>query len=282
MTVKIVTDSTADIPDKLARELDISVVPQVLVFGDKTFRDRIDITMEQFYKKLLKEPIYPHTSQPTPQDFVDIFASLSKQKPDGIVSILISTKLSGTINSAEQAKKIVKSDCPIEIIDSQTVALAIGVIVIAAARMAKAGKSMSEISDAVKKMIPNVKLLILFDTLEFLAKGGRIGKVKSLLGSILNVKPMVTVKDGELVPMGQVRSRVKGKEKLLDMVKNFKDVEDVAIIYTTTPDEAGELADSISKMTGFPRERIYIEQVGPVLATHAGPGVLGIGVRTKS
>jgi DegV family protein with EDD domain len=282
MTIKIVTDSTADIPDKLAKELDISVVPQILVFGEKTYRDRIDITNEEFYRKLLKEPIYPHTSQPSPQDFVDIYTSLSKQKPDGIVSILISTKLSGTINSAEQAKKIVKGDCPIQIIDSQIVAMAIGVIVIAAARMAKAGKSMSEITDAVKKMIPNVKLFILFDTLEFLAKGGRIGKVKSLLGSILNVKPMVTVKDGELVPMGQVRSRAKGKEKLLDMVKNFKDVEDVAIIYTTTPDEASELAESINRMTGFPREKIYVEQVGPVLATHAGPGVLGIGVRTKS
>ena len=279
MTVKIVTDSTADIPAKLAKELDINVVPQILVFGDKTYRDRIDITNEEFYKKLLNEPTYPHTSQPSPQDFVDIFTTLCKQKPDGIISILISTKLSGTINSAEQARKIVKSDCPIEIIDSQTVAMAIGVIVIAAARMAKAGKSMSEITDAVTKMIPNVKLLILFDTLEFLAKGGRIGKVKSLLGSILNVKPMVTVKDGELVPMGQVRNRSKGKEKLLDSVKNIKDIEDIAVIYSTTPDEANELADSI---TGFQREKIYVVQVGPVLAAHAGPGVLGIGVRTKS
>jgi fatty acid-binding protein DegV len=103
--------------------------------------------------------------------------------------------------------------------------------------------------------------------------------VKSLLGSILNVKPMVTVKDGELVPMGQVRSRSKGKEKLLDSVKNIKDIEDIAIIYSTTPDEANELADSI---TGFPREKIYVVQVGPVLAAHAGPGVLGISVMTKS
>jgi DegV family protein with EDD domain len=122
MTVKIVTDSTSDIPAKLANELDITVVPQILVFGEKTYRDRIDITIDDFYKKLLNEPTYPHTSQPSPQDFVDIFTSLSKQKPDGIVSILISTKLSGTINSAEQAKKIIKGDCPIEIIDSQNVA----------------------------------------------------------------------------------------------------------------------------------------------------------------
>ena len=278
MTVKIVTDSTADIPAALAKELDINVVPQVLVFGDKTYRDRIDITIDDFYQKLLHEPTYPHTSQPTPQDFVDIFSNLCKQKPDGIVAILLSAKLSGTINSAQQAKKLVKSECPIQIIDSKMVAMGLGIIVIAAARMAKAGKSESEITDAVKKMVGNTKLLILFDTLEFLAKGGRIGKVKSLVGSILNVKPMVTVKDGELVPMGQVRSRSKGKEKLLDLIEDIKDIEDIAIIYSTTPDEANKMADDI---VGFPREKIYVGQVGPVLAAHAGPGVLGIGVRTK-
>jgi DegV family protein with EDD domain len=278
MTVKIVTDSTADIPAALAKELDINVVPQVLVFGDKTYRDRIDITIDDFYQKLLHEPTYPHTSQPTPQDFVDIFSNLCKQKPDGIVAILLSAKLSGTINSAQQAKKLVKSECPIQIIDSKMVAMGLGIIVIAAARMAKAGKSESEITDAVKKMVGNTKLLILFDTLEFLAKGGRIGKVKSLVGSILNVKPMVTVKDGELVPMGQVRSRSKGKEKLLDLIEDIKDIEDIAIIYSTTPDEANKMADDI---VGFPREKIYVAQVGPVLAAHAGPGVLGIGVRTK-
>jgi DegV family protein with EDD domain len=278
MTVKIVTDSTADIPASLAKELDIHVVPQVLVFGDKTYRDRIDITMDDFYQKLLHEPTYPHTSQPTPQDFVDIFTGLCKEKPEAIVAILLSAKLSGTINSAQQAKKIVKSDCPIHIIDSKMVAMGLGVIVIAAAKMAKAGKSESEITDAVKKIISNVKLLILFDTLEFLAKGGRIGKVKSLVGSILNVKPMVTVKDGELLPMGQVRSRSKGKEKLLDLIEDIKDIEDIAIIYSTTPDEAKKLADDIA---GFPREKIYVVQVGPVLAAHAGPGVLGIVVRTK-
>jgi DegV family protein with EDD domain len=209
---------------------------------------------------------------------VDIFNTICQKKPDGIVAILISSKLSGTMNSAVQAKKLIKTDCPIEIIDSLNVASAIGIITIAAARMAKAGKRVDEITAAVKKMIANTKLLILFDTLEYLAKGGRIGKVKSLLGSILNVKPMVTVKHGELIPMGQVRSRSKGKEKLLEMVKGIKDIEDIAIIYSTTPDEANELADSI---TGFPREKIYVVQVGPVLATHAGPGVLGIGVRTK-
>jgi DegV family protein with EDD domain len=281
MTVKIVTDSTCDIPASIIKELDIKVIPQVLVFGDKTFRDGVDITMEQFYKKLLTEPTYPHTSQPTPQDFLDVFNAMCEKKVD-VVAVLLSTKLSGTFNSAEQAKKLAKPGCRIELVDSQNVAMSLGVIVIAAARMAKAGKSAEEIAAAARKMVAGVKLFILFDTLEYLAKGGRIGKVKSLVGSILNVKPMVTVKDGELVPMGQVRSRAKGKEKLIESVKALKDIEDMAVLYSTTPDEAKELADSAAKATGFAREKMSVVQVGPVLATHAGPGVIGIAVRTKT
>jgi fatty acid kinase fatty acid binding subunit len=278
MTVKIVTDSTADIPESVTKELDITVIPQVLVFGTTTYRDDVDITIDEFYKKLLNEPIYPHTSQPTPQDFVGDFEKICATKNDGILAIVLSSKLSGTYNSAEQAAKKV-TGCRIEVIDSQTVAMSLGVIVIAAARLAKAGKSLDEITAAARKMASNVKLFILFDTLEFLAKGGRIGKVKGLLGALLNVKPMVTIKDGELVPMGQVRSRSKGKEKLLEAIKGLKDIQDVAVLYSTTPDEAKELAGAIP---GFPKEKVYVTQVGPVLATHAGPGVLGIAVRTKS
>jgi len=278
MTVKIVTDRTCDIPAELEKELNIINIPVYLVFGKTSFRDGVDITTDQFYQKLLHEPVYPTTSQPTPKDFADVFNKLS-QEADGILAIHISKKLSGTINSAEQAIKMVTTKGPIEIIDSLSVSMGLGLQVIAAARMAKQGKNLAEISAAVKKMVPDTKVFILFDTLEYLAKGGRIGKAKSLMGAILNVKPMISVKDGELVPSGQVRSRSKGKEKLLDFANNLKDVEDLAVIYSTTPDEAREMANSI---TSFPKERIHVQRIGPVLATHTGPGVLGIAVRTKS
>lgn len=278
MAVRIVTDSTCDIPAALEKELNIINIPVYLVFGNTSFRDNIDITTDQFYQKLLHEPIYPSTSQPTPKDFVDVFNKLSEET-DGILSIHISKKLSGTINSAEQAIKIVNTKNPIEIIDSQSVSMGLGVQVIAAARMAKQGKSMAEISAAVKNMVPKTEIFILFDTLEFLAKGGRIGKAKSLIGGLLNVKPMILIKDGELVPSGQVRNRIKGKEKLLEFANSRKKIKDMAIIYSTTPDEAKELANSI---TSFPKESIIIQRVGPVLATHAGPGVLGIILRTDN
>ena len=277
MAIKIITDSTCDLTPDLVKELGIINLPTYLMFGTKSYRDGIDITTDDFYQKLLHEPVYPTTSQPTPQDFLDAFNN--NADIDGIICINISGKLSGTINSAEQAKRLFTGKSPIEIIDSQTVSMGLGILVITAARMAKAGKSFAEISAAARAMVPRSRLLILFDTLEYLAKGGRIGKVKSLMGSILNVKPIVAIKDGELVPSGQVRNRAKGKDKLVDFANSFTDVAEMGILYSTTPDEAKELAD---RVTVCPRKNIYVNRVGPVLATHAGPGVLGIAVLLKS
>ncbi|APV45086.1 DegV family protein [Dehalogenimonas formicexedens] len=277
MAIKVVTDSTADIPSQLVKDLGIVVVPSYVIFGSKSYRGGIDIAADEFYRKLLHEPVLPTTSQPTPQDFVEVYNQLAKEA-DGIISIHISSKLSGTINSAEHAKKLANVNCPIEVIDTQNLTMALGLIVIAAARMTRAGKGLTEVADAVRKMVPSTRLLILFDTLEYLAKGGRIGKAKSMLGSILNVKPLLTLKEGEFVPATQAHSRTKGKEKLLEFLKNAKDIEDLAIIYSTTPDEAKELAASI---TAIPQARIIIAQVGPVLGVHSGPGALGIALRTK-
>ena len=277
MAVKIVTDRTADIPSQLVKDLDIAVIPLYVIFGSTSYRSGIDITEDEFYQKL-QGPVWPTTSQPTPQDFVDVYNQCAKGA-DGILSIHLSSKLSGTINAADQAKKLANVKCPIEIIDSLEVSMATGLIVVAAARMAKAGKRLTEIAESVRKMVTNTKLLILFDTLEYLAKGGRIGKAKSILGSILNVKPLLTLKDGEFVPVTQVHSRSKGKEKLLEFVRNAKDIEALAVVYTTTPDEAKELAASI---TTIPKASIIVAQVGSALGVHGGPGALAIAMRTKS
>jgi DegV family protein with EDD domain len=276
--IKIVTDSAADLPPELAKELDVTVVPVYLRFGDEVYRDRVDISEDEFYQRLLHDPVHPNTTQPTPQDFADVYQKLS-QEADGIVSIHISSKLSGTYNSAVQGKKMIGKGCPIEIIDSQTVSIAIGLIVIQASKMAKSGMSLQQIVDEVGKIIPNVHLLILFDTLKYLAKGGRIGKAKALLGSVLSVKPMLAVKDGELVPAGQVRTRSKGTDRLLDFVKNATDIQDLAILHSTTPDEAQALVESTSSI--FSKEHTILARVGPALGVHAGPGILAIALREK-
>ena len=163
MTVRIVTDRTCDLPSELEAELNVSNIPVYLVFGTNSYRDGVDITTDQFYQKLLHETIYPTTSQPTPQDFVDVFNKLSTDT-DGIIALHISKKLSGTINSAEQAIKMVSTDVPIEIIDSESVSMGLGLQVIAAARMAKEGKSKEEISTAIREMVPNTKVFILFES----------------------------------------------------------------------------------------------------------------------
>jgi len=278
MPVKIITDSTADIPEAIAKELGIVVIPQYLVFGNKSYRDRIDIGDDEFYDKLVHGKVQPTTSQPTPQDFINLYNETGKDA-DGIVAILITSKLSGTVNSAEQAKKAAKVNCHIEVIDSHSISMALGMVVVEAARMAKAGKDIKTITKSAKDMRSHVKLLIVFDTLEFLARGGRIGKAKSLLGSLLNVKPLLSIKDGELVPISQVRSRAKGKEKLLEFVAAAKDLQELCVIHSTTEDEAKELAASVKEL---PQSKIMVARLGPVVGTHAGPGVLAIALRTKS
>ncbi len=278
MTVKIVTDSAADLPPTLAEELGITVVPVYLRFGDEVYRDRVDISEDEFYRRLLHDPIHPSTTQPSPQDFATVYDKLSRDA-DGIISIHISSKLSGTYNSAVQGKKMVRNQCPIEIVDSQTLTIALGLIVIQASKMAKSGMSLQQIVDEVGKIIPNVHLLILFDTLKYLAKGGRIGKAKALLGSVLNIKPLLTVRHGELVPSGQVRTRSKGMGRLLDFVNNATEIQDLAILYSTTPDEAKSLVERTSNI--FPKEQTILARLGPGLGVHGGPGILAIALRGK-
>jgi len=278
MSIKIVTDSATDLPAVLTEELDITVVPVYLRFGDKVYRDRVDISEDEFYQRLLHDPVHPNTTQPTPQDFASVYDKLS-QDADGIISIHISSILSGTYNSAVQGKKMAGDRCPIEIVDSQTVSIASGLTVIQASKMAKSGMSLQQIVDELSKIIPNVHLLILFDTLKYLVKGGRIGKAKGLVGSILSVKPLLKVRDGELMPSGQVRTRSKGVDRLLDFAKNATEIQDLAILYSTTPDEAQALIERTSSI--FPKERTILARLGPGLGVHGGPGILAIALREK-
>lgn len=278
MTIKIVTDSTADLPPVLAKELGITVVPLYVRFGDKTYRDGVDITGDEFYKRLLTDPIHPNTSQPTPQDFTDVYRELS-QKADGIVSIHISGKLSGTCSSALQAKEVVAAECPVEVIDSKTTSMALGLIVMAAVKIANTGTSVKQVAEEIRQVVSDVKLLVTFDTLKYLAKGGRIGKAKSMLGSVLNVKPLLAIKDGEFVPVAQVRSRSKGIDKLFDFAIGTPNVEDLAVIHSTTSDEAESLASRIG--TEIKLEQVRIARLGPVLGVHGGPGVLAVAFRQK-
>jgi len=278
MTVKIVTDSSADLPAELVQELGITVVPLYVRFGEDIYREQVDISLDEFYQRLEHGSVHPVTIQPSPQDFVNAYQKLS-QEAEGIISIHLPSKLSGTYNSALQGKEMMETGCPIEVIDSQLITVGLGMICMAAAKMIEAGESLTSVAEEVKQMIPNTHLLCLLDTLKYLALGGRIGKAKALLGSVLNVKPLITLKDGEVVPAGQVRSRSKGIERLFSFVESASDIDDLAVAYSTTPDEAHTLAERLGSI--FTKEAVKVVRLGTTLGVHMGPGSLAIGFREK-
>lgn len=278
MNIKIVTDSTADLPPQLASELGITIVPAYVKFGGEVYRDRVDISEDEFYQRLLSDPVHPSTDPPTPQDFADVYQKLS-QEADGILSIHISGKLSATCNSALRGKELVETEFPIEVVDSQLVTMGLGLLTTAASTVANSGKSLPQVVEEVKQIIPSIHLLGLFDTLKYLALGGRISNIKALLGSVLAVKPILTMKDGELEPAGQVRNRADGIDKLFDFVKNAADIQDLAIVYSTTPDEAQSLAERMGSI--FTKEQIRLARLGPALGVHGGPGILFVALRVK-
>jgi len=275
MAVKIVTDSLSDITGDLAQELGVTVVPLYVRFGEEVYRDRVEMTTDEFYHRLVHDAAFPTTTQPPPGDFVGVYNKLAKET-DEILVIVVSSKLSGTYQSALQAKSMVEGKCRIEVIDSQTIVMGLGLIVISAAKAAEAGANLGELADLVHKAMPRSHAIMSFDTLKYLAKGGRIGKAQSFLGSILSVKPILTIRDGEVHPVTRVRSRAAGVDYLYNSAASYSHIEELAVEYATTPDEADDLVERLNSV--FPKERIYRSTVSPVLGTHAGPHVLSVSV----
>ena len=275
--VKIVTDSTCDVPPHLMKELDITVVPVYTVFGDTSYRDRVDINDDEFYYKLTHDSIHPTTSVPTPKDFADVYNRLAEQT-DEIVSIHLTSKESGTYNAAVLGTQLVTRKCRIEVIDSLSVSLGCGLLVLEAAREAKEGASLERVSELVRQAVPKVHLLILVDTLKYVVRGGRLSKAHGIIGAVIKVKPMLTLKEGDLSLVGVARTKAKAVERLFEFAKSFSNVKEIAVAYTTTNDEAEALADRIKE--ALPSVPLYITRVGSALGTHAGPGAMGIAVRS--
>ena len=277
MTVRIVTDSTADIPQDLVKELDITVVPLTVQFGDKSFLDGVDISPDQFFQLLIESPKLPTTSQPSPGAFVDIYRGLLEAEHQ-VVSIHISDNLSGTLNSARQAKDQL-GDVPLEIIDSRQAAISLGLVVIAAARAVKDGASYEETQAVAKRALGQVQLFALLDTLEYLRKGGRVGKVRGFIGTLLHVRPIITVTDGIVQSVISVRSRAQGIRYMLTLAEERSPLLQAAVFHSTTPDEAVGLAEQVRPLVSD--GNVIIGQVGPVIGTHVGPGTIGVVIQSE-
>ena len=237
MTVKVITDSTADLPPALAEELGITVVPLNVHFGTEVYRDGVEITADEFYRRLVTASRLPTTSQPTPGDFLSAYDEMG-QTTDEILSVHISAKLSGTMNSATQALEEYGGACRIEIIDSLQGSMGLGMLAIAAAEAARRGDSLDDVVTETRATIPKVGFIGLLDTLEYLEKGGRIGKAQAFMGSLLRIKPLLTIRDGEAHPLERARTRAKGVDRMCELVQEQMPLKDLAVVYTTTPDEA--------------------------------------------
>ncbi len=279
MTVKIVTDSTSDLTPAIADKVGITVVPLNVHFGTdigtETYRDGVDLAAEDFYRRLVQNNTLPTTSAPAPGTFAEVFDRLA-EGTDEILAITISSKLSATYKAAIEGKELRKSQARLEIIDSFNAMAGLGLIAIAAA---KAGANLDEVIDVVRSSMGPVDFRVAFDTLEYLRKGGRIGRAQAFLGSALKVNPILTIRDGLTDGVTRVRCRAKAVDYLGDFVTSFPELEEVAIEDATTPDEAEIIAERLSSK--FPRDRLHWMKVGPVIGTHVGPHVLGVAVLPK-
>ncbi len=276
MSTKIVTDSLSDITSDMASELGITVVPLTVLFGEETYLDRVTLTAEEFYRRLIEGDVWPTTTQPTPAAFIEVYNELA-EKGDDILVITLSSKLSGTYQSAMGAKQMVKKNYQIEVVDSETVAMGLGLIAIAAAKQAKQGAKLKELVEFVHRAKSRSRFIAYFDTLKYLAKGGRIGKARGLLGSLISVKQILTVREGEMAPLTRVRSIRAGMDYLYSVAEGYgKRIESMAIEHTTTVIEADKLAERLNGF--FPKEHIYRSTVSPVLGTYGGPGAVALTV----
>ena len=278
MTIKIVTDSTSDLPPALASEHGIEVVPLNVHFANEVFKDGTEITPDQFFEKLIKGPIHPTTSQPSIGEFIDLYKKIA-QKGDEIVSIHISQILSGTYNSALQASKNLEGEINIHVVDSEQVSMSLGFSTIAAAQTANQGGSVEEVISAAESTADRSRFVVLLDTLEYLAKGGRIGKAQSLLGGLLKIRPILTVENGEIAPYGKARSRKAGLSKLEQAIRSFGDIEEIYVMYSTDTKDAEIVAEKVSDLLPTGKTPMVI-RVGPVIGTHAGPNLVALGCLT--
>jgi len=280
VTVRVVTDSCCDIPQEDAKKLGITVVPVYLRFGEEVYRDGVDIDSQEFYRKLMTSSVHPSTAAPSPGDFAKVYDEMGRET-DEIVSIHITEKHSATFNSALLGKEIAaKKGRRIEVIDSKGVTMWQGLAAMAAAKLAEARFSLSEVLEEVHETIGRLRVLALLDTIKYILKGGRLSKFESgrlakaisKIESILNVKLLLTLRDGELRPAGVVHTRSKGTDRLREFIKSALPVKDLAIVYSTTLEEAQALADSIRLL--FPEVVPQLVRLGPALGVHAGPGAL--------
>ncbi len=273
--VAIVTDSTAYLPQEIINQYPIHIVPLFVNWGEETFLDGVDIMPKEFYERLQKSEHLPTTSQPSVGAFEVLFQKLYTQGYD-IIAILISLGISGTVTSAVQAKELLP-EANIEVIDSRTAAMATGLHIFAVAQAAAKGASLEECKAIALKAQAHTDVVFAVDTLEFLHRGGRIGGAKRFLGSMLNIKPILEMRDGKIEAVEQVRTHRKALERLISLTKERMSENppvQLVVFHSNVPDVAQSFREKVERE--FDAQNIFIAELSPVIGTHVGPGTVAL------
>lgn len=277
-SVAVITDSTSDLSSRIASEHDIVIVPLNVHFDEEVFRDQIDITTDEFMRRMAESLSLPTTSQPSAGAFESAFRTASETH-DEIVCVVISTKLSGTYQSAQIAAMNVAETIKVEVVDSLNVTYGLGFQALRAVELARQGQDAGAIASTLRAELNRYHVVVFVETLEHLRRGGRIGKAAQMVGSLLQLRPLLRLDEGQVVPFERTRTRGKAMEALIAFAGSVGMPEEIAVLYNTTPDDARTVADRVRTLT--PDHDVIVSQLGPVIATHIGPNVLGMVVKEK-
>jgi DegV family protein with EDD domain len=278
MPIRVVTDSACDLPQALADQLGIRIVPLTVRFGREEFVDRLDLTPAEFWARCADSPVLPETAAPAPGQFELTYRRLVGEGADGVVVVSLSSQLSGTMQSAQLAANAVFGDIPVDVVDSRSVTTGLGMIAVAAAKLARQGAKLEEVAGLARDLARRTHVWATLDTLDYLRKGGRIGGGKALVASALAIKPIIEVRHGQVEDAGRQRTRSRALAQLVEKVRGAGPLEALAVLHADTPDVDAFVAQLAPLAPG----PIMVTEVGAVIGTHCGPRAIGVALQTSS
>lgn len=277
MSIRIITDSACDLPDNVARDLGIGIVPLSIRFGDTELIDRVELSTAEFWARSSASPVLPETAAPAPGQFAELYRSMAAEGATGIVVVCLSGALSATLQSAELAAREI-ADLPVRIVDTRSVSLGQGMIAVACARIAQNGAGIDEVEALANELIGRTRVWGALDTLENLRKGGRIGNAKALLASALAIKPIIEVRDGKVEQGGKQRTRSKALSFLVDKVASYGAIENLAVLHA----DCSDVDAFVEMLQPHYQGQIVVGDIGAVVGTHAGRGTIGVAFQVSA
>lgn len=273
MSVRIVTDSSCDLPPELASKHRIEIVPLTIRFGDQEFVDRRDLSPKEFWARCAMSPVLPETAAPSPGAFEEAFRRAAGEGSEGVVCITLSAALSATHGAAELAARAAADAVPVRVVDSRSLTMALGNMCLSAAREAESGKGVDAVAQVVEELTTRTRVYAALDTLENLKKGGRIGGAQAMVASMLSIKPIIDVTGGKVEQESKQRTRAKSLRYLADKVREHPRVENLAVMHGDAPD-VEEMLDLLAPV--YPRDEIIVGDLGAVIGAHGGPRTMGV------